>query len=183
MLAKDYFGIVRETAVYKQRTESEGIMYCYLGIIDERDELFDVILNGNGYTRTAFVSEMGDVVWYVTATALELKLDPVKILSTPQEFYEENHNIYNIEKLAGPIKKLARDEKPIDLELAEKVLMYTIAEMKFGMGQENIEWGDDWVDDVSFGEVMETNYNKLSRRKEMNLIHGDGDYREQNGQQ
>lgn len=82
MTFDDYQVESRKTAIYPRR-DSENFMYPALGLTSEAGEvagkLKKVIRDMDGVidetTRTEVAKEMGDVMWYVSQLASELKLN------------------------------------------------------------------------------------------------------------
>lgn len=83
---KDYQDIIKKTAIYP---EEIGLAYCAMGLTGEAGEVADKIkklyrdeklnsLNAVGYmqvllaNKEAIAKELGDVLWYITATANEI---------------------------------------------------------------------------------------------------------------
>ena len=75
-------------------------------------------------------------------------------------------------EVAEKIKKLLRDNKGVITEEFRQALKKELGD---------IQWYSARIADlfdIDYDDMAETNINKLLKRKEMNLIHGNGDERE-----
>lgn len=72
-MIKDYIEFVRNTS--KLHGESSCKMYLMLGLVSEWGEVADVykkaIIHAREVDIEALISELGDVLWYITAWAIE----------------------------------------------------------------------------------------------------------------
>ncbi len=90
MESKEYQEIIKKTAVYPKEI---GLPYCALGLCGEAGEVAEKVKklyrdSGGVITeefRQALKKELGDVQWYITATANEVGL-------TLEEIMEANYN-------------------------------------------------------------------------------------------
>lgn len=77
-LFEDYEKLISETAIYPEAGQGTRLSLAYtsLGLTGESGEVAEKIKKwirkGNELDKRAVVKELGDVLWYVTATAKEL---------------------------------------------------------------------------------------------------------------
>lgn len=167
MKLKEYENIIAETAIYpKEITQSFGLAYCMLGLIEEFQELSDT------RTKTEAQKEAGDVIWYITAMATEVNTSISELwLELATEKYEpfDTSSTKDILcRLSGKVKKHYRDGKDYSAEIKTS-LKQVLVHMKKMLDTQNID----------FSEVLQTNYDKLIKRRETNTLHGEGDNREE----
>lgn len=171
MKIKDYKKIIKETAIFPRKVENFGMAYYLLGLIDEMGEVGEAIVrfkqNDSEENKVLLVSEFGDVVWYITGICEELKLNP-ELIFNYNGTTEALDQYPSVSRFCGNVKKYYRDGKAIPAELATGVLTkvynyYMYPTMK--------------VHAITLDEVLQTNFDKLTKRKENNTIQGDGDKR------
>lgn len=176
MKLKEYSEIVKQTAIYPK---SMGKFYAVLGIVDEIGEVSEKIDYGG--TKQEVMDEIGDTLWYVTATIREYGFDNMFDYFESVRNYQTNADKYPKylgktgmqigTKLAGRLKKIIRDEdmiftkkktKEIDGLVRQYINTLAIIVNKMGL---------------SFNKIMKGNINKLIDRQERGVISGDGDKR------
>lgn len=184
-----YKNIINKTAVYPKTVNDFGKMYTYLGLIGEFREMQDAYAKCiYGYSPAQFENkkqlskEIGDVIWYITATANEFDLNKkefddlftnINVQNDP--YYNNSEEIYQIinsfsfETLAENFKKFYRDGKKIPKEL----IINKLTEVCDILGQIISD------EDFTFDNILEENYNKLIKRRETGTLKGDGDNREE----
>lgn len=173
MKIEDYKKITEETAIYPKSVKNFSLAYCWLGLIEEcteAQEAMEEFLKDpkDELLRKALVKEMGDVCWYVTSLAMlqDLSLEEIFHCKAP---LEDLYMHKTINAFSGYIKKYYRDKKDIKKEEFTGTLSLLITGV-FDMLSNH---------DITLEEVLQTNYDKLTKRKEKNLLHGDGDNREE----
>lgn len=153
--------------------------YVVLGLCGELGEMFEKISEGS--TRELILKEIGDVLWYTAAIRVELDLAPLK-WPTPSE--EDPTGFFTLIKnqgiVAEQMKKYLRDDwKPEDSKM-ESNFSEERKEKIHGALQSLLEELQTLVT-INFGkdlqDIAAENIEKLAKRKENNLIHGDGDCR------
>lgn len=165
MKLKEYENVIAETAIYpKEITQSFGLAYCMLGLNEEFQEFLDA------KTLIDNKKEAGDVIWYITAMATEVNTTISELWLEMATENRKQLGAYDTQKmiirLNGKIKKYYRDGKDYTSEIKE-VLKYVL---KYIM---------DTCTDYNFSDVLQTNYDKLIKRRETNTLHGEGDNREE----
>lgn len=171
MEIKKYRTLIEQTAVFPQKVENFGLAYGWLGLIDEISEVGSAILvyeQSRSYeNKKLLLKEFGDVIWYMTALCEEIGIDVATIINYKGDL-ESLKQYGTIASFCGKIKKFYRDQKKIDPQEMTGVLAFSYAaHIKPNMDKY----------DITIEEVMETNYNKLIKRKEENKLKGDGDNR------
>lgn len=171
MEAKEYKEIVALTAVFPKKVKNFGLAYGWLGMIDETAEF----LNSLEDLQTVANKEAGDVFWYMAAICdqVGIKFEDVidGYLHDSEFFMEINDEESPVYLFTGKIKKLYRDNKPIDLDDLTDVLVHHLHYINF-----NYQYAFD--EDMDVNHIMKINYDKLMLRRETNTVHGDGDNRE-----
>lgn len=163
MSIDDYKQIIKDTKVYPNSTYEFGPAYCYFGLLGEFNELQTAVSTNS--PRLAIMSEISDVYWYITALALELNLNYEFIMTMNKEDTLKDISILS---LAEPLKKYYRDDKPINKAFFEEVLKNLSVTLNI-VSKNN---------GFTQAEVLEYNYNKLMKRRELNKLNGDGSFRE-----
>lgn len=187
---KKYTEIINLTAIYPQTVNNFGKMYSILGLIEEIDELafaYQDFIYGPESSRTENLKkvkkELGDVTWYIRAISIEFNIkSPDKFMELVKEkvdlkkrFYSNSEEILDdllnirFHKILGALKKYYRDDKKINNEIIEQMLLPLCSILSELLSDENIE----------LEEILEINYTKLIKRKETGTISGDGDNREE----
>jgi NTP pyrophosphatase (non-canonical NTP hydrolase) len=90
MDVKEYQGIIAKTAVFPKEI---GLTYCALGLCGEAGEVAEKVKklyrDAGGVITPEFVAavkkELGDVLWYITATANELGLSLQEVMEANYE--------------------------------------------------------------------------------------------------
>jgi NTP pyrophosphatase (non-canonical NTP hydrolase) len=179
MKLSDYKDIIQKTAVYPKEVTNFDNAYIILGLIDEWGEFIEHLASASDNSSNneewvhSLIKEHGDWVWYTTAfcNVNNINLESIFIESSIKDIITVSNIPVTAQllRLAGSVKKFYRDGKPIDNEKIIKVFINmnhigNLVAEKFG---------------YTFPQVLETNYNKLIKRRETNTIHGDGDNREQ----
>ena len=168
----EYQEIVNETAVYPKEM---GLAYTTLGLVGEFQEFC------NTQTEKGLLKEFGDVCWYLAASCREIE-SPFHLTFNPdwKQPVGQMHlgflrevTINDCNRILGEIceivKKHYRDENGIDnINLAN---LY----MKFSKNL--CDLGRDYGVDIEL--ALQTNYDKLMKRKELNMLKGSGDDREE----
>lgn len=172
MNIKEYKNIVDKTAVFPNKVDKFGKAYCMLGLVGE----FNEYLYAESFQDK--VKEMGDVIWYVTALVrqLEINIDNVfpemfdndETILIPYDQSVKDVHIYTA-RLAEIIKKYYRDNTEMDKVYLENLLFNLMLSL----------YSIILIDKLKISNVLATNYNKLMKRKDKNLIHGSGDNREE----
>lgn len=165
MKLKEYENIIAETAIYpKEITQSFGLAYCMLGLNEEFQEFIDAVSTSNKK------KEAGDVIWYITAMATEVNTTIselwLEMATENLECLSKSSTQEMITRLNGNVKKYYRDGKdysPQVKTVLKFVLLYVIKDCR----------------DYTFSDVLQTNYDKLIKRRETNTLHGEGDNREE----
>ncbi len=101
MTLNEYQKVSRKTAVYPKSKYCEGVFYPTLGLVGESGEVAEKIKKSlrddkgiiTGEKKEELKKELGDVLWYVSQIATDLKLSLDDIAVT------------NIEKLASRYKR------------------------------------------------------------------------------
>jgi len=177
MKLKDYKEIIGKTAIYPTKVDNFGLAYSWLGLIEESEEAREAfelyVQDKRPSLKKALIKEVGDVCWYVTNIVVLENLDIEKVfapINKNPDGYSKYFNTKSIERYAGNIKKLYRDNKEVDKDELTDVLNKHI----------NIIMKSTQLYGLKLSEILETNYNKLIKRRETNTIQGDGDNREEN---
>lgn len=159
---KEYYEKAQSTAIYPNR--GKNLAYTVLGLVEETAEAMD---KEKDAAPKEFIKEVGDILWYLTMTASEAKIDMVKL--TPESNHERLMDL--VANIAGIAKKVMRDEDGlISVEKKDKLLqnlrkIVYIVDTKLQNKDSSIE------------EAMKINIEKLSSRKERGVIKGSGDNR------
>ena len=156
----NYLEEIRKFVVYPQQVNNFGLVYCYLGIIDEQSELVEKLDDDS--SKEDIIKELGDILFYIVMFAYEsginIDINDIKTEETSEEI---------IRAIPGMIKKYYRDNKPLDKEILTSFLS-----MMLKMVEEACD-----VLNTNIQDVARINVEKLSKRKENNTIKGDGDNR------
>lgn len=174
MKITEYVKLIDKTKKYPQKVDNFGIVYCYLGLMEEYQEFLEKVENFSQNTHTSedilnIYKEAGDVCWYITALSLELELNVENIFNLD----DRSTIIVDYRKFPQVLKKFYRDNKPIDLKWAENILQSWVS---------SIIHCCDYItnitkSDIDFEDILDMNYEKLLSRLERGVIHGDGDNR------
>jgi NTP pyrophosphatase (non-canonical NTP hydrolase) len=165
----DYQNKTKEFVIYPKEV---GILYTIIGLTDETIELYEKhsINNINGMK-----DECGDCLFYLANVCTELQIDFNNIINL--SIYEFNHRIADelliiSGKILGKMKKIIRDDKSIITEIKKQEIIILLQSYYHVL---NI-FCEDMLND-SIENIMENNVEKLSSRKERNVISGSGDKR------
>jgi len=188
MLIADYESLVRKTSLYPA---SHVFIYPALGLANEVGETLDKVFPTDHVEMVTVevVKELGDVLWYVTATTHDLGLklwELFRYISGNVDVTTFDHLEWwllegekkrspylsitvNAGEIAGIAKKVIRDGRGLDdaRSKAEPILakiLFDICLICKRIG-------------VPLAEVAKTNHDKLSSRLERGKIKGDGDNR------
>lgn len=154
-----YKEFVKLTAIYPKSSKFENLNYLFLGLVEELcefHELIDFDLNNLKRLKNnkALEKELGDILWYLTASLIEIEADEFKLLKKDVEIW-----------------KLITELSQTLLERSYEDMLATFEHI-FG-----------WVDFVSnelglgIDEIIETNTKKLESRMARNTLKGSGNDR------
>lgn len=162
MKIKEYEEIIEATAVYPEKA---GIAYTILGLIEESEEFENAYFEGNEEDET-IIKELGDVLWYVTATLKEAGMKLSDLELKVGDVFDARDILTNAIRLAKVGKKFIRDNN-----LKEDILVDACTNIVVTI------IGVCGLTNSTFEKCMEMNYDKLMHRRQTNTIHGDGDNR------
>ena len=152
----EYQAFTPTTAVYPKETE---LLYLSLGLMGEMMEWFE-----SGYD----LKEAGDVFWYCSQICNYMG-EPLYDIFNSAEYVKDYHCKIN---LAENLKKHLRDGK----DISEAVMSY----MVWALSQLRNRYYYS-VNNPSLAEttitILKMNMEKLSDRKDRNVLNGDGDSR------
>lgn len=188
MLIADYEALVRKTSLYPP---SAVFTYPALGLSNEVGEVLDKVFPSDSVEMVTVevVKELGDVLWYVTATAHDLGLKLWELFRhisgdvNVQTFGALEWWLLEAGKrrspylsltvhagaIAGIAKKVIRDNNGLDDARAKAEPILARIFMDLCLICKRIGVGLD--------EVAKGNYDKLSSRLERGKIKGEGDNR------
>jgi len=187
MKITDYVKIVDKTAVYP---DEPSLAYVILGLVGESGEFVDEFFSP-ATTNVKITKEAGDVYWYITAICKETGISAKHILTSAEDGPIDSLNIEETNpfevaialssassKLAEIAKKYYRDNETLeekDAYLTKKeedlfTLLVKVGIMVSLLCQ---------VKGISFSDVLKHNYDKLIKRREKNMIQGEGSDREE----
>ncbi len=158
MKIEEYKEIIKKTSVYPETVDNFALAYGYIGLLDELNEL------SKESQKDKAIKEIGDVFWYITLISDIVELDIEDI------FTNKAVNNISIGDIAGDIKKFYRDNKPIDKDKLIDVLKSLVDNIKF-------IYKLSYKEILDIENVLEINYNKLTKRLKDNTIQGDGSER------
>lgn len=172
----EYKQIIHETAIYPKSTDDFGKCYTLFGLLGEASELMISTFLMN---RKEIVKESGDVLWYITAMCKEF--DIIFELLFENDFVnrleQDNENVQiTIGSVTEDLKKYYRDGKALDLTKISLFLLQYIELIRNVIDHYN---DYNQHNPITMEEVMETNYNKLIKRRQTGTLQGDGDNREE----
>ena len=170
----EYKRIIDETSLYPQQVNKFGYAYTIMGLLGEIGEVFEKLEeeadnndSSNDHTIKIY-KEVGGCLWYVAAACKEFGLDFEQIID--KAIAEEEKTVSQVLislKIFNTLKKIYRDDKPIDKNYWENMISFwigTIFKLLF-------------LDKLTIQDICKTNYDELIRRRENNTLHGDGDNR------
>jgi NTP pyrophosphatase (non-canonical NTP hydrolase) len=159
MKFKEYATIIEQTAVYPKSVDNFDLAYCYLGIMGESYELVKAT---ERYDIVNMKKEAGDVIWYTTALANFYNLNIEELFVRKDESDEDLDLFMSFPEL---IKKYYRDNKDIPIDTIKTII--------------TIIWNStiEEFTDEEVSEILQTNYDKLLKRKKDGVLKGDGDNR------
>lgn len=183
----EYVDIVDKTAIYP---DEPSFAYVILGLVGESGEFVDEFFSP-ATTNVKITKEAGDVYWYITAICKETGLSAKHVLSSAED---------------GPIDSINIEEtNPFEISVALSSASSKLAEIakKYYRDNETLEEKDDYITQkeeklfnllvkvgvmvsllcqikgISFSDVLKHNYDKLIKRREKNMIQGEGSDREE----
>lgn len=180
MEIQEYQSIIQQTAVYPKEF---GAAYTVLGLTGELGELVealeaDVEVQTDEEFEKIFLNinkESGDVYWYITATCNEFGIPLSNVFEGELEADHSTsitntigHALLMASKVSELTKKALRDNT-VDLDEMTSYLNSIFLHVK----DIHNRYG------FSLEEVLESNYNKLIKRRETGTLHGSGDHREE----
>lgn len=165
MNIKEYIPIVKKTEIYPEKV---NVVYLYLGLTGELSELRDSLEDyNNGKTDiNSVVQEVGDVMWYIVSISERLNISTVYLVNNFKEIIS-NVGIVRTDHIAEDIKKYYRDGKPIDKIKVMHCLGYVLYSLEDFLS----------VLDYTIEEILQLNYDKLTKRFNESKLHGDGSNR------
>lgn len=156
MEIKEYSEIIKKTAKYPKESNNFGLAYMMLGLDGE----FQEFLMSKYDSRIERVKELGDCYWYLTGLTFELGQVPeIEFSKTTYRSVKKATRLFYTTKgiLSEKVKKYYRDNKEIvvtdELIILSKCLNTFAKYNKF-----------------TLSEVLETNYNKLVKRHNLEII-------------
>lgn len=180
MNVKEYVDLIDKTAVYPRSVDNFGIAYCFLGLLDESmevEEAWEKYELGE-VGEDVLLKEFGDVYWYTTALCKLLEIDPAAVIFNLNSF--ERYDDLPSGNPFGMIKKFYRDDKPIDKQVMEKFLFFMlddVIDIKIRQMRLNLTSRGEPIDNITKGNILQMNYDKLIKRRKEGTIQGDGDNR------
>jgi len=167
----DYKEIIKKTAKFPTSLNSRS--YCLMGLFGEFVEFLEKRIDPSS-SRKDLKKELGDVFWYLTALCSVLGSDVMEIIPTAELSKSsftasKNRFIINYGKLSEVIKKVYRDNNSINKEINDVFLRSMMLSL----------YNLSTLSGFTVEEVLETNYNKLIKRRETNTLLGSGDNREE----
>ena len=193
MRIDDYAKTARSTAFYP---EAASFVYPVLGLAGEYGETLDEMFQGVGLKvpikRSTLVAELGDVLWYVTNTALDLgftmenltdivtgglRCETFMDLAFQRLHPRDTRTAYlkatvYIGQLAEIAKKGIRDGYGKNLSVAKRAVAVTALAQLLVCLCEICEQNK-----ICLGEVAEENNKKLTSRQARDKLQGDGNDR------
>jgi NTP pyrophosphatase (non-canonical NTP hydrolase) len=165
------------TAIYPNK--GNNLAYAVLGLTEETGE---ALQKAGFQTKTKehelFLKELGDVLWYVNATAFEagsslLELITIKASPIPEGSIEELMTIlfFECSVIAGRAKKVIRDNNGVVTEEKRAVILQSLSNVI-----RCLELLADKAEST-LQEVANMNIQKLQFRKVAGTLLGDGDIR------
>lgn len=194
----EYVDIIEKTAVYPKEF---GHGYTTLGLSEELGEFFAEMETQEGSLEEqldAVIKEMGDCIWYITASCFEFDINPKNILSSSLSDLDDTseviiggrniiqeigqpHLFYTlISELSGITKRVYRDceslterDEYIDSqsEYIQKIHSMLVINFKYWLNM---------IDGKDFDDVLNVNYQKLIKRRDTQTLKGSGSNREEN---
>lgn len=162
-----------------------NVVYPILGLLEECGEVALALAQEFGHVERDAMFELGDVCWYMAATARELKYDG-RLFQTIPAFPEAAHIdtkaastelLMSAAALAGVMKKAMRDGPTMyDKEAAPSGEFRQRLIEQLALVEKHIERLAAGLG-YSLPEIWEHNYQKLQARKEKGTIKGSGSYR------
>lgn len=136
------------------RTREQNLVNCGLGLAGEAAELYSASV----YTPESVAKEMGDVLWYVAATArlLGVRMSELSIDNLPIEFgiYELAALFVHAGQAADVIKKHISHGHALDASRLRLELSYVLYYMDATV----------WISGKSLAQISEMNIRKLEAR-------------------
>lgn len=169
----EYQQKANETAIYEER-----IVYPTFGLSGEIGEFYEKVLI-QSHLENECIKEAGDVCWYIAALCTDFgwnmqELDKVTLIKSLEDSKLKylDKVIIASSKISEIVKKSLRDtNKIIKEDKKEEIkifLSYILRNLKNYM---------KFSFNVSLEKILVTNIEKLTSRKERNLIQGSGDNR------
>jgi len=116
MQISDYMSDARSVALYLEKDPSSTFTYPSLGIADEVGELVDKIspeLYDRLISNKEIAKEMGDVLWYINNTALDIGVSFCDIMSD----IADGHLIHSFSDVYLSLRA-SKDQRPTMMKLA-----------------------------------------------------------------
>lgn len=154
----DYIEFTRTTALYPKERALEYLMYGLIDELGEYLESFEEPLDAK--------YELSDVMWYV-ARLFDETSTPVPKDPDHHKFVEGLDLVILASKLYGDRKKLIRDNNPNK----EKQFAKDLQNLYLGI-LAHVHYFHGDID-----EIIQINVDKLTDRKNRNVLKGDGDKR------
>ena len=194
MQISDYMSDARSVALYLEKDPSSTFTYPSLGIADEVGELVDKIspeLYDRLISNKEIAKEMGDVLWYINNTALDIGVSFCDIMSD----IADGHLIHSFSDVYLSLRA-SKDQRPTMMKLAiysgriagvaKKMIRDTSGELtqeKRGVVYNSLyelikclyEISDELG--INMDDVAQWNLDKLFSRRDRGVLQGDGDNR------
>lgn len=175
MTQQEYRNIFEKTAVYPHEVEDFDLAYLYLGLMDEITEVMDALLRGR---ILDVLKECGDCLWYINGLYCVYLKGDIPFSDAYLEPNISNGVIYQLKaqledqiillgRRAGKIKKYYRDNNTEIIQELPSMLTSVVAAIEEVYKRHGFSTED----------VLQFNYQKLTKRKEADTLHGSGDDR------
>jgi hypothetical protein len=170
MTINEYKEIINQTAKYPTQVDNFGLAYCMLGLIGETEELY------NEENKDNIIKEAGDCIWYMAGICKNAGLNYDRVFDLNTMIPDDTQTIY---AYTEQVKKYYRDGKEINKIEFENVLhMHLVSVLLFTLNISESSNEESSLDTL-LSEIMQKNFDKLTKRRELNMISGDGSNREE----
>lgn len=161
------------TAIYPNK--GKNLAYSVLGLNEESGEAFE---KHQLRQTELFLKELGDVLWYVNATAFEIGSSLSDVFEHPSELLEDSDTdellIYLFSQsaiISGRAKKVIRDNNGTITADKKLVIVQSLSNIISALILISKNVGS------SLQEIADLNISKLQGRKSSGTLNGDGDVR------
>lgn len=177
----EYQSLTSETAIYPDG--EDGITYLIMGIVGESGEVCNKLkkaLRGDfeltEQKKKEIGKELGDICWYLFQILKRYRRKPSHFVPDTIEVYEARHKNLDMQFINRNSILLAHMCSTLGETFYVGVVRAGYVKEFFCTVLNTLSVMANQLD-ISLGEVLDNNINKLSKRKDEGVLQGDGDNR------